>query len=101
MGSHPTLDHTERAAEARPLNPDHWSHRQAAAHPQVGAWPNDNPDLTQDLDHRDRIDDHAYPSHERAAEQAFDRVNPTSASPPTAPTASATATSPSARPPWR
>jgi hypothetical protein len=76
MGSHPTLDHTERAAEARPLDPDHWSHSQAAAHPQVRVWPDDNPELTHDLVRRDRIDDHAHPSGEREAEQAFDRLNP-------------------------
>jgi hypothetical protein len=76
MGSHPTLDHTERAAEARPLDPDHWSHSQAAAHSQVRVWPDDNPELTHDLVRRDRIDDHAHPSGEREAEQAFDRLNP-------------------------
>src|SRR5215211_1427345 len=80
MGSHPTLDQTERAAEARQLDPDDWSHGHAVAHlaadhPQVRAWPDDNPDLAHHLDHRDRTDDHSHPSLELAAEQAFDRLN--------------------------
>ena len=82
MGSHPTLDQTELAAEARQLDPDQWRHGHAVAHlaadhPQVRAWPDDNPDLAHDLDHRDWIYDHSHPSRERAAEQAFDRLNPT------------------------
>jgi hypothetical protein len=48
MGSHPTLDQTERAAEAHQLDPNDWTHGHTVAHP----------------------------SHERAAEQAFDRLNP-------------------------
>jgi len=40
------------------------------------AWPDDNPDLAHHLDHRDWIYDHSHPSLERAAEQAFDRLNP-------------------------
>jgi len=82
MGSHPTLDQSELAAEARQLDPDDWSHRHAVAHlatdhPPVRTWPDDNPDLAHHLDHRDRINDHSQPSLERAAEQAFDRLNPT------------------------
>ena len=82
MGSHPTLDQSELAAEARQLDPDDWSHRHAVAHlatdhPQVRTWPDDNPDLAHHLDHRDRINDHSQPSLERAAEQAFDQLNPT------------------------
>ena len=46
MGSHPTLAHHELAAEARQLDPDDWIH------------------------------DHHHPTRERAAEQAFDRLNP-------------------------
>jgi hypothetical protein len=81
MGSHPTLDHRELAAEARQLDPDDWQHGHAVAHlatdhPQVRSWPDDNPDLAHHLDHRDWIYDHVHPSHERAAEQAFDRLNP-------------------------
>jgi hypothetical protein len=81
MGSHPTLDQTELAAEALELDPDDWSHPHAVAHlaadhPQVRSWPDDNPDLAHHLDHRDWIYDHSHPSHERAAEQAFDRLNP-------------------------
>jgi hypothetical protein len=81
MGSHPTLDHRELAAEARQLHPDDWRTGHAVAHlasdhPQVRAWPDDNPDLAHDLDHRDWIYDHSHPSLERAAEQAFDRLNP-------------------------
>jgi hypothetical protein len=81
MGSHPTLDQTEPAAEILELDPDDWSHPHAVAHlavehPQVRAWPNDNPDLAHHLDHRDRIYDHTHPSRERAAEQAFDQLNP-------------------------
>jgi hypothetical protein len=82
MGSHPTVDQTELAAEARQLDPDDWSHFHAVAHltadhPQVRAWPDDNPDLAHQLDHRHWIDDHSHPSPEPAAEQAFDRLNPT------------------------
>jgi hypothetical protein len=47
MGSHPTLDHRELAAEAH------------------------------ELDHRDWIHDHHHQMVERTAEQAFDRLNPT------------------------
>ena len=47
MGSHPTLDHRELAAEAL------------------------------ELDHRDWIHDHHHRMAERTAEQAFDRLNPT------------------------
>jgi hypothetical protein len=65
MGSHPTLDHHELGADARQLDPDDWQHGHAVAHlaaehPQVRAWP----------------DDHPHPPLERAAEQAFDRLNP-------------------------
>jgi hypothetical protein len=75
MGSHPSLDHHELAAEARQLDPDDWRHGHAAAnHPQVHSWPDDN---HHDLDHRDWNDDHSHPSRERAAEQAFHRLNPT------------------------
>jgi hypothetical protein len=82
MGSHPTLDQQQLAAEARQLDPDDWQHGHAAAHlatdhPQVRTWPDDNPDLSHDMDHRDWNDDHSHPSPERAAEQAFDRLNPT------------------------
>jgi hypothetical protein len=81
MGSHPTLDHRELAAEALELDPDDWSHGHAVAHlaaehAQVRAWPEGNPDLAHQLDHRDWIYDHLHPSHQRAAEQAFDRLNP-------------------------
>jgi hypothetical protein len=82
MGSHPTLDDQELAAEALELDPEDWQHRHAVAHlatehPQVRAWPDDNPDLAHHLDHRDWTYDHHHPSHERAAEEAFDRLNPT------------------------
>jgi hypothetical protein len=70
MGSHPTLDHHQLAAEALELHPDDWSH--AVAHPQLRAWPNDNPDPA----HPDRIYDHPHLPAERAAEQTFDRLNP-------------------------
>ena len=81
MGSHPTLDQTELAAEARQLDPDNWQHGHgpahlAADHPQVRAWPDDHPDLTHDLGHRDWNYDHHQRMAERAAEQAFDRLNP-------------------------
>jgi hypothetical protein len=81
MGSHPTLDHHELAAEALQLDPDDWSHGHAVAHlatehPQVGNWPDGDPDLAHGLDHRDWIYDHPHPTRERAAEQAFDRLNP-------------------------
>jgi hypothetical protein len=80
MGSHPTLGQTE-LAEARQLDPDDWTHGHAVTHlatdhPQVRTWPDDNPDLAHHLDHRDWVYDHSHPSLERAAEQAFDRLNP-------------------------
>jgi hypothetical protein len=82
MGSHPTLDDRELAAEARELDPDDWSHPHAVAHlavehPQVRSWPDGNPDLAHDLDHRDWIHDHHHRTAERTGEQAFDRLNPT------------------------
>jgi hypothetical protein len=85
MGSHPTLDDHELAAEARQLDPDDWRHPHAVAHlaadhPQVRAWPDDNPYLAHELDHRDWIYDHPHPTLERAAVRdaagAFDRLNP-------------------------
>jgi hypothetical protein len=60
MGSHPTLDHHELAAEAR----------------QVRTWPDENPDLVHELEHRDWIDNQDHSTRERAAERAFDRLNP-------------------------
>jgi hypothetical protein len=86
MGSHPTLDHRELAAEAHQLDPDDWTHPHAVAHlaadhPQVRAWPDDNPDLAHELDHRNWNYDHPHPSLERDAvrdaEEAFDQLNPT------------------------
>jgi hypothetical protein len=82
MGSHPTLAQQQLAAEALELEPDDWSHPHAVAHlavehSQVRAWPDDNPDLDHHLDHRDWSYDQSHPSHERASEQAFDRLNPT------------------------
>jgi hypothetical protein len=81
MGSHPTLDHQELAAEALELEPDDWSHSQAVAHltaehPQVRSWPDGNPDLAHELDHRDWSYDHYHRMAERTGEQAFDRLNP-------------------------
>jgi hypothetical protein len=81
MGSHPTLDHRELAAEARQVEPDDWTHGHAVAHlatdhPQVRSWPDDNPYLAHDQDHRDWNYDHHHRPAERAAEQAFDRLNP-------------------------
>jgi hypothetical protein len=81
MGSHPTLDQQDLAAEALELDPDDWSHPHSAAHltvehPQVRTWPDGNPDLAHDLDHCDWNYDHTHPSRDRAAEQAFDRLNP-------------------------
>jgi hypothetical protein len=81
MGSHPTVDDRELAAEALELDPDDWQHGHAVAHlatehPQVWAWPEGSPDLTHQLDHRDWNYDHDHPTRRRAAEQAFDRLNP-------------------------
>jgi hypothetical protein len=82
MGSHPTLDQQQAAAEALEVHPDDWSRPHAAAHlavehPQVRSWPDGNPDLAHDQDHRDWIyDHHHHPSRERTGEQAFDRLNP-------------------------
>ena len=82
MGSRPTLDDHQLAAEARELDPDDWSHPHAVAHlavehPEVRSWPDRNPDLVHDLDHRDWIHDHHHRTAERTGEQAFDRLNPT------------------------
>jgi hypothetical protein len=82
MGSHPTLDHHELAAEARQLDPDDWRYGHAVAHlavehPQVRSWPDDNPYLAHNQDHRDWIYDHPHRPAERTAEEAFDRLNPT------------------------
>jgi hypothetical protein len=81
MGSHPTLDHHELAAEAHEVHPEDWSHPHAVAHlavehPQVRSWPDGNPDLAHDQDHRDWIYDHTHPVREAQAERAFDRLNP-------------------------
>jgi hypothetical protein len=81
MGSHPTLDQTELAAEALQLHPDDWRHGHGVAHlaiehPQVRAWPDDNPHLAHELDHRDWIYDHPHPTSQRMTEEAFDRLNP-------------------------
>jgi hypothetical protein len=81
MGSHPTLDQRELAAEALEPEPDDSQHGHAVAHltvehPQVRAWPEENPDLAHEQDHRDWIYDHHHPSTERDAEEAFDRLNP-------------------------
>jgi hypothetical protein len=82
MGSHPTLDQQQLAAEALELDPDDWSHPHAVAHlaieySQVRAWPDDNPDLAHEQDHRDWIHDHHHRPAERTGEQDFDRLNPT------------------------
>jgi hypothetical protein len=81
MGSHPTLDHRDLAAEARELNPDDWQHGHAVAHlaneyPQVRSYPDGNPNLARDLDHRDWIHDHQHQMTQRTGERAFDRLNP-------------------------
>jgi hypothetical protein len=81
MGSHPTLDDHEMAAEAHELDPDDWRRDHAVAHPaadhpQVRSWPDGNPDLAHERDHRDWNYDHTHLPHERDAEQAFDRLNP-------------------------
>jgi hypothetical protein len=82
MGSHPTLDDHELAAEARQLDPDDWSHdhavtHMATEHPQVRAWPDGNPDLAHQLNHRAWTYDHPHPTRERDTERAFDQLNPT------------------------
>jgi hypothetical protein len=81
MGSHPTLDDHELAAEARQLDPDDWRRGHAVAHlvtdhPQVRAWPDNNPYAAHEHDHRDWIYGHLHPPAERTAERAFDRLNP-------------------------
>jgi hypothetical protein len=81
MGSHPTLDHQQLAAEALDLHPDDWTHGHAVAHlatdhTQIRAWPEGNPDLAHQLDHRDWSYDHPHPVREVEAERAFDRLNP-------------------------
>jgi hypothetical protein len=82
MGSPHTLAEHELAAEALELDPDDWqlghaSAHLAAAHPQVRAWPDDNPCLAHQVDHRDWTYDHPHPSRQRTTERAFDRLNPT------------------------
>jgi hypothetical protein len=82
MGSHPTLAHQQLAAEALELDPDDWSYPHAIAHlatehPQARSWPEGNPDLAHQLDHRDWTHDHTHLTLERAADAAFDRLNPT------------------------
>jgi hypothetical protein len=81
MGSHSTLAQQDLAAEALELDPDDWFHPHAVAHmttehPQVRSWPDDNPDLAHQLDHRDWSYDHHHRPAERTGEQAFDRLNP-------------------------
>jgi hypothetical protein len=81
MGSHPTLDQHQLAAEALELDPDDWRHVHAVSHlavehPQVRAWPDGNPDLAHEQDHRDWIYDHSHSSPVRDAERIFDRLNP-------------------------
>jgi hypothetical protein len=81
MGSHPTLDDHELAAEALELDSDDWRHGHAVAHlatehPHVRTWPDDNPYTAHEQDHRDWIYDHPHGPAERPAEQAFDRLNP-------------------------
>jgi hypothetical protein len=64
-------------------HPDDWSHPHAVAHlatdhPPVRSWPDGNPDLAHELEHRDWIHDpHHHRPAERTGEQAFDRLNPT------------------------
>jgi hypothetical protein len=82
MGSHPTLDQQDQAAEALELGLDDWSRGHAVAHlatdhPQVRASPDGNPDLAHNLDHRDWLHDHHHRTAERTADQAFDLLNPT------------------------
>ena len=82
MGSHPTLAQQDLATEALELDPQDWQHGHAVAHlateyPQVQTWPDDNPDLVHQLDHRNWIHDHTHPVREAEAERAFDRLNPT------------------------
>jgi hypothetical protein len=81
MGSHNTLDHHQLAAEGRQLDPKDWHHGHAVAHlatehPQVRSWPESNPDLAHEQDHREWTYGHPHPSRERAAEETFDRLNP-------------------------
>jgi hypothetical protein len=86
MGSPNTLAQQELAAEALELDPDDWTHPHAVAHlatdhPQVRSWPDDNPYLAHDLDHRDWSYDHHHPDpawlRDAEAERDFDRLNPT------------------------
>jgi hypothetical protein len=81
MGSHPTLDQQQLTADALELGLEDWRHGHAVAHlraehPHVRAWPDDSPHLAHEQDHHDWIYDHPHPTRERAAEQAFDRLNP-------------------------
>jgi hypothetical protein len=85
MGSPHTLTQQELAAEALELDPDQWQLAYMTAHladqhPQVRAWPDDNPYLAHQHDHHDWSYDHPHQRRqrtaERAAEHAFDRLNP-------------------------
>jgi hypothetical protein len=82
MGSHPTLDQQERAAEAHELHPDDWTHPHAIAHlltehPKIRSWPDDNPYTAHEQDHRGWNYDHTHLSPQRDAEETFDWLNPT------------------------
>jgi hypothetical protein len=77
MGSHPTLDDRELAAEALELDPRTGSTAMPSPTwppitPRCAPGPDDNPYLAHEQDHRDWIYDHPHPP----AERAFDRLNP-------------------------
>jgi hypothetical protein len=78
MGSPHTLTQAELAAEALQLDPNDWqlghaTAHLAAQHPQVRGWPDDNPYLAHQHDHPHQS---RQRTAERAAEHAFDRLNP-------------------------
>ena len=77
-GRNPAPTAGRRGPRARPRRLVRPSRHRAPGRraPQGRAWPDDNPDLAHHLDHRDWISGHSHPSPERAAEQAFDRLNP-------------------------
>jgi hypothetical protein len=71
----------ELAGEALDLDPDDWHPEHAAAHlrtehPQVTAWPDDNPYQAHEVDHRDWIYDHLHRSRLASREAAFTQLNP-------------------------
>jgi hypothetical protein len=83
MGSSPTLDQRDRRWDQD--DGQAWdlagvTGHLATHHPQVHAWPDDNPYAAHDTDHAEWIHDHLHPARDRRArelaDQAFTQLNP-------------------------